>query len=312
LVDLSRSAPPSTVGVLGGQFSLSADRVAALQNEHGLSEDELLSMLITPASELARPRISSFHVGAAGIGASGAMYLGCNLEFARLPLYNSIHAEQFLLVNALHCGERGIRKVAVSAAPCGHCRQFYTELNCAETIRFSFSGGTYSLGQLLPMRFRPSDLLTDPNTPLLLDPQCNPLELTPDAKAKVSRLASTGDDAPLAIAAHAALEQARTSYAPYSRCPAGVAIVAEDGSVHGGGVIESAAFNPSLPPLQTAIIDAVLDGMPTYTTVRDVVLVELEGGHVQHAGATRAALEQIAPDARLTVFHVQWAEASKG
>lgn len=49
----------------------------------------------------------------------------------RLPLYNSVHAEQFLLVNALHHGERELRRLAVNAAPCGYCRQFYAELACA-------------------------------------------------------------------------------------------------------------------------------------------------------------------------------------
>lgn len=68
---------------------------------------------------------------AVGLGASGALYVGVNLEFARLPLYNSVHAEQFLLVNALHHGERAIQRLAISAAPCGHCRQFYSELACA-------------------------------------------------------------------------------------------------------------------------------------------------------------------------------------
>lgn len=33
-----------------------------------------------------------------------------------------IHAEQCLLVNCLHSGETSIRALAVSAAPCGHCR----------------------------------------------------------------------------------------------------------------------------------------------------------------------------------------------
>ena len=50
-----------------------------------------------------------------GLGASGALYVGVNLEFAALPLYNSVHAEQFLVVNALHHGERDIRRIAVSA-----------------------------------------------------------------------------------------------------------------------------------------------------------------------------------------------------
>ena len=70
-----------------------------------------------------------------GLGTSGALYVGVNLEFARLPLYNSVHAEQFLLVNALHHGERAITRLAVSAAPCGHCRQFYSELACAVSAR---------------------------------------------------------------------------------------------------------------------------------------------------------------------------------
>lgn len=66
-----------------------------------------------------------------GLGASGRLYVGVNLEFARLPINNSVHAEQFLVVNALHHGEQAIQKMAVSAAPCGHCRQFYSELCCA-------------------------------------------------------------------------------------------------------------------------------------------------------------------------------------
>ncbi len=57
--------------------------------------------------------------------------MGVNLEFARLPVNNSVHAEQFLVVNAVHHEERAITKMAVSAAPCGHCRQFYSELCCA-------------------------------------------------------------------------------------------------------------------------------------------------------------------------------------
>jgi len=76
-----------------------------------------------------------FGCRAAGIGGSGTLYVGCNLEFANLPLYNSVHAEQFFLVNALHNGETSIEKLAISAAPCGHCRQFFSELACAVRCR---------------------------------------------------------------------------------------------------------------------------------------------------------------------------------
>ena len=86
-----------------------------------------------------------------------------------------------------------------------------------------------------------------------------------------------------------------------------MAIITGDEQVYSGGYIESAAYNPSMPPLQTAIIDAVIDGMPCYTEVRQVVLVELRGGPVQHENTTRVMLEQIAPEAELIVLHAEWA-----
>lgn len=307
LVDLAASTPPVPrlqPGVLGGQFQLEPAAVQALLKEHSLTEDQLLAELLKPAAELARPPISSYHVGAVGLGGSGALYVGVNLEFARLPLYNSVHAEQFLLVNALHHGERELRRLAVNAAPCGYCRQFYAELACAETVRFSFAGGTYSLGQLLPMRFKPADLLPEPSPPLLLEPQRNAVQLTAAAR---ELLRQRSGEPVFVRAAAQALQEAVGSYSPYSHCPAGVAIVTPDGNVYSGGYIESAAYNPSMPPLQTAIIDAVIDGMPCYTAAEEVVLVELASGQVQHAPTARVVLEQIAPQARLTVLQAEWA-----
>lgn len=58
-------------GILGGKFRLEPAAVQQLMAEHGLGEEELLTQLITPAAELARPPISSFHVGAVGLGGSG-------------------------------------------------------------------------------------------------------------------------------------------------------------------------------------------------------------------------------------------------
>lgn len=173
-----------------------------------------------------------------------------------------------------------------------------------ESVRFAFQGGCYTLGQLLPMRFKPADLLPDPLTPLLLEPQNNAIQLTPHAAVQAAQLSDANPA--LAAAVAEAVEQAEKSYSPYSRCPAGAAIVTNSGEVYSGGYIESAAYNPSMPPLQTAIIDAVIDGMPCYTGVREVVLVELAGGPVQHAPTARVILEQIAPGARLTVLQAEW------
>lgn len=44
---------------------------------------------------------------------------------------HQVHSEQCLLTNLLLHGERELLTLAISAAPCGHCRQFYSELCCA-------------------------------------------------------------------------------------------------------------------------------------------------------------------------------------
>lgn len=241
-----------------------------------------------------------------------------------------MHAEQFLLVNALHHGETRIEKLAISAAPCGHCRQFFSELNCAvrcmcfcenpcdtvtiiitscmlqDSIKFLFFNGSYSLGQLLPMRFKPTDLLEDPSTPLLLLPQNNNVEFTAQAKEQIQKWRDSGNTL-LVQAAEAALEECKNAYCPYSRCPASASIVTDEGGVYAGGYIESAAYNPSMLPLQSAIIDAVIDGMPCYTKMTAAVLLEIDGGAIQHAGTMRVNVAQIAPQADLFVLHVQWA-----
>jgi cytidine deaminase len=68
---------------------------------------------------------------AVGLAGSGAVYVGVNLEFPGMPLNASVHAEQCLVANLLLHGEASLRALAVSAAPCGHCRQFYSELQDA-------------------------------------------------------------------------------------------------------------------------------------------------------------------------------------
>lgn len=108
------------------------------------------------------------------MGASGAVYVGVNLEFPGAPLNNSVHAEQFLVINCLHAGEASLRMLAVSAAPCGHCRQFYAELVDSGDVAFVFGDDTRPrlLGELLPERFGPHDL-EEEDFPLLLQPHDN-------------------------------------------------------------------------------------------------------------------------------------------
>ena len=68
-------------------------------------------------------------------------------------------------------------------------------------------------------------------------------------------------------AAASALQCANESYSPYTRCPAGVAILTDMG-VYCGGIVENAAHNPTLQPLQAAFIDARFKGLTDYYIVR--------------------------------------------
>eukprot|EP01026_Neomeris_dumetosa_P058676 TRINITY_DN546_c0_g1_i1.p1 TRINITY_DN546_c0_g1~~TRINITY_DN546_c0_g1_i1.p1 ORF type:complete len:357 (-),score=41.84 TRINITY_DN546_c0_g1_i1:205-1275(-) len=285
------------------KFIFNPEEVQKMLVDNGCSESELLGLLINPASKLARPPISDFKVGAVGLGISGAIYVGVNLEFGGLPLYHSVHAEQFLIVNALHHYEKAINLLAITAAPCGHCRQFCAELACADDIRFMFGDEVYSLEQILPHRFGPKDLLDVSRVPLLLQPQNHRLIFEQDAQEVINQRA---DDQQFQQAAQIAIKEARQSYAPYSKCPSGVSVITIDGDVYGGGCIESAAFNPSLSPLQTALIGAVIDGIPCYKQVKEVVVAELRDGKVGQGATTKLALTSMAPSAKVTMLFISW------
>ena len=87
---------------------------------------------------------------------SGKVYMGVNLEFRGLPLHHTVHAEQFCLANARAGGETRLVSMAVSEAPCGHCRQFFAELpgNGLQKV-FATRKPVRSPQQLLPNRFGP-------------------------------------------------------------------------------------------------------------------------------------------------------------
>lgn len=102
--------------------------------------------------------------------------------------------------------------------------------------------------------------------------------------AESQELVASRNELPFLEATKAALRQAVQSYAPYSHCPSGLAIVTAGGAIYSGPYLESAAFNPSLGPLQAAVIDAVIDGIAYYTEVGGVslCLCEQMSVHVVH------------------------------
>ena len=192
---------------------------------------ELAPQLVKLAAQFSIAPISGFNVGAVAVGTSGQLYLGANMEFVGAPLSASLHAEQSAVLNAWMHGERAILALAISAAPCGHCRQFLWELSNAATLAISVAHTRTELGTLFPMPFGAArqpghGLLDSPTIPLdSLDPLCDPLcdELT-----------------------QRALDSAQHSYVPYTGAAEGFAIECADGQRFSARAAESIAFNPSI------------------------------------------------------------------
>lgn len=109
---------------------------------------------------------SGFRVGACVKGATGAYYLGCNIENAAYT--PTVCAERSAMFKAVYEGERDFDAIAIvwdgdgPAVPCGVCRQVLAEFCNAEMpVICANRKGEYkvlALGDLLPYAFTPDDL----------------------------------------------------------------------------------------------------------------------------------------------------------
>ncbi|MFV8979518.1 cytidine deaminase [Serratia fonticola] len=247
-----------------------AEQIAALKQQCGLDDDALAFALLPLAAACSLTPISHFHVGAVARGVSGNWYFGGNMEFRGAPMQQTVHAEQCAVTHAWLRGEAKLVAVTVNYSPCGHCRQFMNELNSGTELEIHLpTRATATLGDYLPYSFGPKDLQI---SELLMDPVDHGFQLTLDDEL-----------------AKAALDAANRSHAPYSTAHSGVALEAEDGKVYAGRYAENAAFNPSLPPLQAALILMNVSGGDCQK-VRRAVLAEAEGAILTQWDATRATL----------------------
>jgi cytidine deaminase len=274
--------PPELLSQFEAAGFLTADVVEKFLHSGG-SLEQLMLDLIPSAQKFAIPPISNFFVGAVAHGSNGALYAGANYEFPGQALSFCVHGEQAATVNGMSHGETGIDLLAVSAAPCGYCRQFLNELTTAGTLKVILPNMPATpLTQLLPAAFGPRDLGV---TAALMSPQSHAMTL-----------ASPSDDAVIA-----ALQAANASYAPYSASYAGVSLTTIDGGIFAGSIAENAAFNPSMSPLEAAVVTLVIGGRRTYADISDAVLVEAAGANVSQADATRAILRTMT-DVPLRVY----------
>ena len=114
------------------------------------------------ARERALARFSSFKVGAALEGHTGAVYTGCNIENATYGL--TVCAERVAVWKALSEGERRFTRIAIVAdtdtltPPCGPCRQILWEF-CGdlEIVLANLHGQTETL-RLAALFPRPFDV----------------------------------------------------------------------------------------------------------------------------------------------------------
>lgn len=101
----------------------------------------------------------------------------------------------------------------------------------------------------------------------------------------------------------AALEAANKSHAPYSGSPSGVALVDSDGGIYKGSYMESAAYNPSMGPVQAALVSYVAyGGGGDYRGIVGAVLVEKEGAVVKQEETAKLLLKSISPECQFVTF----------
>lgn len=247
---------------------------------------DLMCLLLETAQDYAHPAISDFHVGAVGLEAgSGSLILGGNVEFPGAHLGFTLHGEGFVFTRAMSRGT-DIAVIAIGEAhPCAHCRQCLSEYAASAALELIDPlGHTLTLAQLYPWPFDPAYLGERGAVP--------GRQLWPDL--------AFIEEAPTP-AAQQLLARGRQSHSPYSKSPGALTLHLKDGQSVTGFAIESVAFNPTIHPVQAALIDLIAHGY-AYDDITGATLGTVRGGAVDYAASTRELLSRIAPQAPLLVL----------
>lgn len=263
---------------------ISAKDAATLAKNERMSVDELMLALLPLAQSYARPPISNFFVGVVVRGASGGLYMGSNIEIPGQCLGFAVHGEQSALSKAYMNSEESVPALAVvGGAPCGHCRQFMEEISPDGEMTLLVPGKAQrKLSSILPDAFGPAALGAKQGA-------------LPVRRTALKSLAEASD----ALSA-AALDAASRAYAPYSQSPSGIAIRTARGQTYQGCYIENVAFNPSLSPLQTGLVQLIAAG-EAYSAITAVTLAEVRDAKINQRAVTETVLAAIAPGIRLSV-----------
>src|SRR5512147_1505658 len=127
-----------------------------------MTPQELIAQAIEARKRAYTP-YSHYKVGAALLGKSGKVYLGCNVENASYG--HTVCAERTAVLKAVSEGEREFEAIAVvtrnGGSPCGACRQVLSEFSPELIIYIADKDGehrTTTLKKLLPDSFTPAHL----------------------------------------------------------------------------------------------------------------------------------------------------------
>ncbi|ESP94491.1 MULTISPECIES: cytidine deaminase [Pseudoalteromonas] len=231
--------------------------VSELISQLNCDKEQLQQALLPIAAKFAQAPISSFYVGAVVFDKiTDSMYLGANLEFKRQALSLVVHAEQAAINNAWINGAQEITSIAINAAPCGFCRQFMNELNSAGTLSILLPNGRFTLNELLPCDFGPSDLGNG-----------------------ASLMSNVASDVDINLPISEALKQhLRQAYVPYTSNLSAAELVLKDGRAFYGRYAENAAYSPSLSPMSSVLSQLALSGIKLEDAcVERITLVEKAG-----------------------------------
>ena len=116
------------------------------------ADRELYERAVAVAARAYAP-YSKFHVGAVIRARDGRVFEGVNVENAAYPL--GVCAEKGALTTAVTegCGPGQIEVLAVTASPCGGCRQWLVEFGLDRVVYASAKGDVRTVA--------PDDLLPD-------------------------------------------------------------------------------------------------------------------------------------------------------
>ena len=177
MIMYGKNVPAANLGTRSSFADISATVLDYLGVDKGvtagesmlLPDDGALMKLAVEARKNAYTPYSHFNVGAALLGKSGKVYLGCNVENAAYSPSNC--AERTAFFKAVSEGEREFLKIAIVGgpgdelndfcAPCGVCRQVMAEFCGGDFVVIL---GTpdhyreYKLDEVLPFAFNSSDL----------------------------------------------------------------------------------------------------------------------------------------------------------